>query len=388
MTFDDLPDRIGTHSAKWDNMQAFSGVAPQDAIAMWVADMDFDAAPPIREALRREADQGFLGYIGDLAPVTQAVCDWMARQHGWQLQPEWVSYSHGVVAGFGMALEAFSDPGDGVILFTPVYHAFFTKVRAKGREVVESELVREGSTYRMDLKALEARLTGREKVVVLCSPHNPGGRLWSGEEIAELAAFCARHDMILLSDEIHMDLVFPGARHLPTALAAPEALDRLVVLTAASKGFNIAGGETGLVIVPDPALRARMDRVQKEFGGTPNRFGILMTKAAFTEGADWSAEVRAYLAENFALWRDRIGALPGIEVMPMDSTYLAWTGFENTGMAPEETTRRLHDAGIVMSPGAQFGAGGTHFHRFNLAMPRPRLVQAIERVEAAFADLQ
>jgi cystathionine beta-lyase len=161
-----------------------------------------------------------------------------------------------------------------------------------------------------------------------------------------------------------------------------------VTITAASKGFNIAGGETGFAIIEDDALRARFDAAHKTMGGTPNRFGMLMTKAAFTEGAAWSAAVRAYLEGNFALWRDRIGALPGITVMEMQSTYLSWVDFSGTGMAPDETTRRLHAAGIAMSPGAQFGKGGADWHRFNIAMPRPRLEEAIARIEGAFADLQ
>ena len=239
------------------------------------------------------------------------------------------------------------------------------------------------------LDALAARLTGRERIVTLCSPHNPGGRLWTPAEIAELAAFCADHDLILLSDEVHMDLVFPGATFVPTALAAPDALDRLVVITAASKGFNTAGGETGLIIVRDPTLRERMTAVNMAYGGTPNRFGLMMIKAAFTGGADWSAAVRAYLARNFALWRDRIGALPGVRVMDMQATYLSWVDFTDTGMTPEETDRRIRqDARIAQSPGAQFGKGGENFHRFNLAMPRARLIEAIERLETAFGDLQ
>ncbi len=389
MTFDDLTDRRRAFANKWQGMEGFSGVAPDDGIAMWVADMDFDAAPCILEALQKDIDTGFMGYVGDPAPVTRAVCDWMAAQHGWNVQPDWVSYSHGVVAGFGMVLEAFSDPGDGVILFTPVYHAFFGKTRAMGREVVESPLALRDGRYEMDLDALAGQLQGHEKIAVLCSPHNPGGRLWTVEEIAALDDFCKAHDLLLLSDEIHMDLCFPGAKHVPTAVAAPGAVSRLVTITAASKGFNIAGGETGFIICEDTALRARLAEVQKALGGTPNRFGMIMTRAAFSGGAEWSAAARAYLADNFALWRDRIGALPGVEVMDMAATYLSWVDFSGTGMSPAETLRRIGgEARLAVSPGAQFGTGGAAFHRFNLAMPRARLTEAIERLEAAFADLQ
>lgn len=389
MSFDYPKDRRTAFASKWQNMESFSGVSPDDGIAMWVADMDFDAPACVRDRLRADIEAGFLGYVGDIAPARQAVCDWMRNQHGWDVHPDWVSFSHGVIAGFGMALEAFSEPGDGVILFSPVYHAFYTRTRAKGRDVVESQLALRDGRYEMDLDALAAQLKGHEKIAVLCSPHNPGGRLWSKAEIAELADFCEAHDLLLLSDEIHMDLCFPGARHIPTAIAAPQATARLVTISAASKGFNIAGGETGFIIVEDPSLRARIDAVQKALGGTPNRFGIQMTHAAFAEGGGWSADLRAYLAENFALWRDRIGALPGVSVMDMSSTYLAWVDFSGTGMDAAEIQRRIaQGARIATSPGASFGTGGETFYRFNLAMPRARVIEAIERMEKAFGDLQ
>lgn len=389
MNFDEMKDRRGRHATKWEAMAQRTGATAPDAIAMWVADMDFDAPDCVLQALRDEIDNGFMGYFGYPDPVNAAVCAWMETQHGWSTQPEWLRYTHGVVAAFACVLEAFSDPGDSLILFTPVYHAFFLKAQAMGREILQSPLVLRDGQYHMDLDALAKQLTGREKVAVLCSPHNPCGRLWTRQEIVALNAFCADHDLILLSDEIHMDLTFPGVPHLPTAIAAPEATERLITITAASKSFNIAGMETGFALIEDPALRARFDRAHKVLCGTPNRFGMVMTKAAFTHGADWREAVRRYLQENDRLWRDRIGALPGVSVMEMEATYLAWVDFAGTGMTPQETIKRLtQDARIGMSPGAQFGQGGESFHRFNFAMPRPRLIEAIERIEAAFSDLQ
>ena len=386
--FDIIKQRIGGHRSKFDSMQAYFGISPQDGIAMWVADMDFDAAPCVLDALRADIDSGYLGYFGNPGPVNDAVCGWMTQCHGWAVDPSWIRYSHGVIHGFSMTLEAFSNPGDDIVLFTPVYHAFFNRARAMQRGILESRLVLRDGQYHMDLDALAAQLTGKERIVVLCSPHNPGGRVWSAAELAALAEFCAAHDLLLLSDEIHMDLTFPGTRHVPTATAAPDCTPRLVTLTAASKGFNMAGGETGFAIIADAALRERFDAVHKRMGGTPNRFGMLMTKSAFLHGQDWSQALRAYLAGNFTLWRDRIGALPGIGVMDMQSTYLSWVDFADTGMPPGESTERLHAAGIAMSPGAQFGQGGETWHRFNIAMPRPLLEQAIGRIETAFRDLQ
>lgn len=387
--FDTPPGVWNTHCQKYDDMGRLYGIEGDDVIPMWVADMDFAAAPAIREAIATEAARGYFGYWGDTEPVGQAVAGWLDRKHGWTVAPDIIRYTHGVVAGFAMALDAFTEPGDAIIVFSPVYHAFFSKARAMGREIVESPLVIADGGFAMDLEALQTQLTGREKIVTLCSPHNPGGRVWSADELRALAEFCIRNDLILISDEIHMDLTFPGVAHVPTIVAAPEVTERLVILTAASKGFNIAGGETGLAIVPDTQLRARFDVAYKSRGGTPNRFGMLMTKAAFTQGDAWSEAVRAYLCDNFTLWRDGISALPGISVMDMPSTYLSWVDFTDTGMDDAEISRRLlESARIAANAGPMFGAGGTAHMRFNLATSRSNVIEAVARVGHAFSDLQ
>ena len=382
-----------THCSKWDNLSVMDDTGgPEglgDVIPMWVADMDFAAAPPVRSALAEEVERGYFGYFGVPGPVAEAVAGWMDRKHGWVLDPTHVRFSVGVVGGLKVALEAFTGPGDGVIVFPPVYHAFYRVIDAMERTAVESPLVIEDGRHHMDLAALEEALTGREKAVIFCSPHNPGGRVWDDREIQELAEFCARHDLILISDEIHMDLTFPGVSFRPAATAAPESLSRLVVLSAASKGFNLAGGETGFAVIPDDNLRRRYDIASVRAGAGINRFGMVMTKAAFSEGDAWSAAVREYIAGNFALWRDRIGALPGISVMDMDATYLTWVDFSGTGMEHSEVRDRVaNGARIAASPGTVFGAGGACHNRFNIAMPRPLLIEAIDRMEAAFSDLQ
>lgn len=390
MSFDfDTPIALrGTHATKYDKIGDVYGVDDPEIIPMWVADMDFAAAPAIRAALQAEIDRGYMGYYGVNAPVDQAVANWYKTRHGWAVDPGCVRYTHGVVSGYGDTIAAFSEPGDGVILFSPVYHAFFRQVEAMGRVVVESPLVERDGVFHMDLEALANQLTGNERIVTFCSPHNPGGRIWSAEEIRALADFCAAHDLVLISDEIHMDLVFPGATFTPTAVAAPDCLDRLVVLTAASKGFNIAGGETGLMLVPDAKLRATLDRVILDRESSPNRFGMAMTRAAFAESADWSDAVCAYLAENFATFEARLNALPGVSVMPMEATYLAWVDFSALGMDDTELLARVLDAKIAPNPGTQFRKGGSGHLRFNLALPKATLDEAISRIEAAFGDVQ
>lgn len=387
--FDEELEIAGHHSAKWDHAAAATGAVGDDILPMWVADMDFRPPAAIADMLRDEAARGFLGYYGNDAPLRGAICNWLATRHGWEIEPDWISFSHGVVAGLGIALEAFTKPGDGVIIFTPVYHAFARIISAKERAVVESPLTLADGRYEMDLDALEASLTGRERMLVFCSPHNPGGRIWSPDEIRALAAFCARHDLILISDEIHMDLTFPGTKHHMTACAAPESTPRLITLSSAAKAFNIAGGETSFLVIEDAALRARMAKAQSAFGGSPNRFGMRMMEAAFTHGADWLAAVQGYIAENAALFQTELDKIPGIKVMEMHSTYLAWVDFSGTGMSRDEIEERvLRGARIAANHGPSFGTGGEFFMRFNLATPRARVLEATRRLQTAFADLQ
>ncbi len=377
------------HTSKYGGMAKSFGTNDPDIIPMWVADMDFVAPKPVVEAIRAEADVGYFGYFGPVNEISQAFCEWVERRQNWTMKPEWVRFTHGVISGYADALELATERGDGVIVFSPVYHAFYRQIEAMGREVVESELVFRDGEHHMDLGALEASLTGREKVVTFCSPHNPGGRIWSEAEIKELAAFCARNNLLLISDEIHMDLTFPGNQAIPTAIAAPECLDRLIVLTAISKAFNIAGGETGMAIIPDDGMRKEMDHIILDRESSPNRFAMVMIKAACREGDEWMDELRAYIAENFRIFADRIGAIPGVSVVEMNATYLVWADFSGLGMSDAELLKRcVNGAKVAPSPGPQFGAGGEGHLRFNVALPRPTLMTAIERLEQAFGDVQ
>lgn len=387
--FDEIIDRRGTHCSKWDMMQPLYGVSPDDGLAMWVADMDFRPPAAVTEALRAEVEHGVHGYFGDDRDWKAAVAGWMRRRHGWEVDPASIATTHGLVAGFALCLQAFTAPGDGVILFTPVYHAFHRIIRATGRELVQSPLVDRDGRYEMDLEALAETLTGREKVVVLCSPHNPGGRVWTREELVALADFCAAHDLLLISDEIHHDLVMPGRQHVAMPLAAPGVVDRLVMLTAPTKTFNIAGALTGNVIIPDEALRKRFAAVQLASGGSPNRFGVLAATAAYAGGDAWVDALCGYLAANAAAFDAGMDAIPGVRSMRLEGTYLAWVDFGGTGMSAEEVQGRVErDARIAASHGATFGLGGEGFMRFNLATPRARIDEAVNRLQAAFRDLQ
>lgn len=386
--FDDVIELRNTHSQKWDNMAACD-VDDPDGLSMWVADMDFRPPQSVQDALQNEIDRGVYGYYGQDGPLRDAICGWMQSRHGWTVSPDWISFTHGVVAGLGIVMEAFTEIGDEIIIFTPVYHAFARKIAAKGRKVVESELDLVDGAYEMNLDQLAQSLSGNEKMVIFCSPHNPGGKLWSADEIKALTAFCATHDLLLISDEIHMDLTFPGHKHLPTATTAPDVTNRLVTLTAASKGFNIAGAETSFIIAEDPELRAKIMTAQASFGGTPNRFGMVMMEAALTGGGEWSDKVCEYIAENFRVFKEGVDAIPGLSVMAMPSTYLVWVDFSGTGMQENEFAHRVaKDAKIAVNKGTIFGKGGETYLRFNIATRRALVEESIERLAKAFGDLQ
>jgi cystathionine beta-lyase len=298
--FDEPIDRRDTHCSKWDNMEKLYGVSPDDGLAMWVADMDFRPPPSVTAALAAEVAHGVHGYFGDDRAYRAAITGWMARRHGWEVDPASIMTTHGVVAGLALALQAFSEPGDGVVLFTPVYHAFHRVLRANNRPILESSLIVHDGRYFMDLEGLDAALTGRERIVVLCSPHNPAGRVWSREELRGLADFCRDRDLLLVADEIHHDLILPGNTHVPVPLAAPDILDRLVMLTATTKTFNIAGALTGNVIISDAALRERFQAVHTAAGSGYNRVGALMATAAYEGGDAWLDALCSYLAGNAA----------------------------------------------------------------------------------------
>jgi cystathionine beta-lyase len=389
--FDRVIERRGTHSSKWDNIVRLSGIKSPDAIPMWVADMDFAAPPGVTAALTAELQCAVHGYYADTGSWAAAVVDWMARRHGVRVEPSWVSPTPGIVSGLGLILQAVSAPGDEVVVFPPAYHAFRRIIVANERRILDAQLVENDGRYTMDLDALRTKLSPRTKVVFLCSPHNPGGTVWSSAELRALAALCAERDLILVSDEIHCDLVFDGAKHIATMAAAPEIADRLVTCVAATKTFNLAGAHVGACITSNSALKRRLDaRIGASGLGSYNRFGMIATEAAWRTGQQWLDELLPYLAKNRDVFDARIqAAAPGARSMHLDGTYLAWVDFSGTGLAPEEVADRVSQrAHIFASPGEQFGPGGETWLRFNFATSRPILDEALARLDDAFSDLR
>jgi cystathionine beta-lyase len=389
MDFDTVIPRVGTHCVKWDGMQQLFGVSPQDGLAMWVADMEFRPPACVQSALENVLSHGIYGYFGDDGAYLAAIQWWMKTRHGWQVDAGDIFTTHGLVNGTALCLQGFTETGDGVVLMTPVYHAFARVIRGAGREVVECPLAQVNGRYEMDFAAWDAQMTGREKMLILCSPHNPGGRVWSRAELAQVAEFCIRHDLILVSDEIHHDLVMPHQNHTVMAHIGGIA-DRLVMMTATTKTFNIAGAHTGNVIIADPALRAKFLAAHNAAGMSPNSFGMFMATAAYSaEGAAWVDALKVYLAENARVFDAGMAAIPGLRSMPLEATYLAWVDFSALGMAQDEVIFRVQTtAKIAANHGTAFGKGGETWLRFNLAAPRSVIVDAVARMQRAFGDVQ
>lgn len=388
--FDEYIDRRGTYCSRWDLMEPLFGVSPDDGISMWTADSDYKTAPCVLEAFQKAVDHGIFGYFGDRSDYHAAIQWWMQTRHDWSIDTDWILTCQGLGNAIALCIDVWTDPGDPVVIFTPVYHEFKGKIGRSGRRCVEIPLVRDGDTYVIDLDAAQARLTGAEKLLIWCSPQNPSGRIWTPDELRAVADFATRNDLILVSDEVHHDFIYPGHTFVPLDVAAPEARDRTVTLTAASKTFNIAGLKTGNMIIPDPGLRAAMVQRLRSIDYSPNILGLKAVMAAYTpDGAAWVDAQIDHLMGNIATFDAAVNAIPGVRSLPLQATYLAWVDFSATGMSYDEFSARVYeDARIAPSPGPDFGPGGETFLRFNLATTRARVTEAGARLQKAFADLQ
>ncbi|GIT88405.1 MULTISPECIES: MalY/PatB family protein [Roseobacter] len=390
MSFNDPIERRGTHSSKWDMMEKLYDVPQQDGIAMWTADSDYATAPCVIDALRRAADHGVFGYMPIHDDYLNAIQWWMKTRHNWDIDTSWALTSQGLGNAIALCLDLWTDPGARVVIFTPVYHEFQIKIEKAGREAVTCPLKHTGDSYVLDLEDAQSRLDGSEQMLIWCSPQNPSGRVWTTDELRGIAEFAARNDLILVSDEIHHDLVFPDHTFVPMHIAAPEVEDRLIVLTAASKTFNIAGQRTGNMIIPDAKLRKEMQHRLNTLDYKPAALSLQMITAAYSpEGAKWADAQIQHLDQNRKTFDAAIATIPGVTSMPLQATYLAWVDFSGTGMSYDEISQRVRkSARIAPSAGPDFGPGGETFLRFNLATQHHRVEEACARLKDAFSDLQ
>lgn len=389
--FDQRIDRKNTNSVKWDGARRrlTAEQAAADPLPMWVADMDFKVADPILEALHREVDQGILGYSEAPDSYVEAVLAWQSTRFGWQPDPAWLVQSPGVVNALNMAIQAYSLPGDSVLVQSPVYVHFHHDVVTNGRRVIEVPMDFDGERYRFDPVAFEAAIQPNTRLFILCNPHNPTGNVWTREELTQMATICHRHGVIVIADEIHQDFVFgDGVKHTPFGLLDQVLVDNALILTAPSKTFNIAGLQCSNLFIPHRGLRDRYRAQAERCGlGLINKLGIAAGEAAYRHGGPWVDEMLAYVRgnrERFSQGMEGLGAKAG--VLPSPSLYLAWIDFR----ALEKSPAQLHDfllreARLWLDPGTKFGTGGAGFMRINLACPRAVVDVAVERLTQALA---
>ena len=383
--FDRIINRRGTSSLKWDFEQRFSGRT--GLLPLWVADMDFPAPREITEAVKRRMEHPVYGYTLEPESWFQAAADWLRTRHDWVVRREWMLASPGVIPGLAAAILAFTAPGDGIVIQPPVYYPFALRIQGNGRRVVENPLVFTGTRWDMDLDGLERAADAGTRMLILCSPHNPVGRVWEKETLVRLAEFCARRRIVVVTDEIHADIVMSGFRHVPFASVSEEAASNSVTLVSATKSFNLAGLGGALAIVPDPALCGRLDTQQRAiFAGVPNAPSVVATEAAWRHGGPWLDAVLDYIGQNVAFLRAFLEErLPAVKVLPLEGTYLPLMDMRGLGLTDAVIKERLlGEAKVWLDEGSMFGRGGAGFQRINCACPRPILADALERIAHSF----
>ena len=385
VNFDKYIDNRHAKLSKFDGLRSLYGTSKDTCISMWVADMDFNPPQAVIKALEKEVSHGVFGYYGNNKSFINSIKMWMKNRHNWDISEEWCSVVHGVNSGIGMGLRAFSEPGDEVLLFSPIYYSFFNTIKNNGRVAREIPLKIVKDQYEVDFNELEKRLSGKEKIIIFCSPHNPGGKIWNIETLITLAEFCKKNKIIIFMDEIHHDLTYSDKPHTTFLKAAPEAEDISLIFTAATKTFNIAGCHTGTTIIPNPKLRSIYDREHAAFGKTPNRFGMIMTEAAYREGAEWLDQLMDYLENNKKIFTSAMKSLTDVNVFDLQSTYLAWVDFSQLNISEAELkTMLVNEAGVAPSFGGGFGNTTGKFARFNLACRTEILELAIQRLAKTF----
>ena len=386
--FDAAVDRGATASSKWDGRRERFGT--DDLLPMWVADMDFPSPAPVVEALVRRAQHGVFGYTLRPDSYYEAIVGWFARRHGLALEREWIAYSPGVVPALHILVQTFTDPGDRVVIQPPVYHPFMNVIRAHGREIASNPLVPADGRYQIDFDGLDDALKG-SRLLILCSPHNPVGRVWTRAELERLGELCLRRGVLVIADEIHCDLVFDGHRHVPFASLGPELAQISFTCVAPSKTFNVAGLYTACIVIPDAAKRERYEAAVRDLSiGGANPFGAAALEAAYRHGDEWLEQLLVYLDGNARLVESHIRErIPEIRVRRPEGTYLAWLDCRGLGLTPERLDDWMRrEARVGMDEGYKFGAGGEGFLRFNFGCPRPLVREALARLERAAAALR
>lgn len=377
--FDKIIPRRGTNSVKWD-------VAKEDGvIPMWVADMDFQAAPCIRQAMKERMDHGVFGYTLVPNSYYESIISWFDRRHQWKIDRNWILYTSGVVPAISAIIKALTEPGDKVLVQTPVYNCFFSSIRNNGCTTAENALVRKGNSYEIDFDDFERQAADEKtKVFLLCNPHNPAGRVWTPDELSRMNDICLRYGVKVIADEIHCELVMPGYKFTPFAAVSKPCQDNCITTNSPTKSFNIAGLQIANIITNNDTIKRKIDRaININEVCDVNPFGVIALQAAYNEGESWIDQLNLYLWENYKVLKDFFQEhLPNLQVLKLEGTYLVWVDISATGLKADELTNELLQQGKVMvNSGTLYGkTTGADYLRLNIAMPRSLMLEALQRI--------
>lgn len=383
--FDTVPNRRGTNCFKYDFAREMG--MPEDVLPLWVADMDFPTAPAVLERLHALAEHGIFGYTGVKDAYFSAVHNWYAQRFGWETQRSWLVTTPGVVFAIAIAIRAFTQKGDAILIQQPVYYPFANKVTENDRQLVVNPLVLKNGRYEMDFADMERKIVdNRVKMLLLCSPHNPVGRVWTKEELLRVGEICQKHGVLVVSDEIHADFTYAGHTHHVFASVKSEFADFTITCTAPSKTFNLAGLQNSNIFIPNRQLRHAYKKELSACGcGGTNCMGMAACQAAYEAGADWLEQLKQYLAGNLAYIRQFLREkLPEIALIEPEGTYLVWLDLRKLGLTEQQQRQLIvQDAKLWLDTGTLFGQGGDGFERINIACPRATIKQAMQRLERA-----
>ena len=379
--FDEIIPRRGTNSYKWDS------AGDADILPMWVADMDFRTAPPVVEALRKRVEHGIFGYVRVPDAYYAAVTNWFARRHEWQIEKEWIIYTTGVVPALSAVIKALTAPGDKVMVQTPVYNCFFSSIRNNGCGMIANPLIYRNGTYQIDFADLEQKAADPNvKVLLLCNPHNPAGRVWTKEEHTRIGDICIRNNVWVVADEIHCELVFPGHTYIPFASISQEFLMHSVTCTSPSKAFNLAGLQIANIISADTDIRTKIDKaININEVCDVNPFGVEALMAAYNDSEEWLEELKQYLFANYNYLRAYFAeCLPEFPVSMLEGTYLVWVDCSVLNQSSDETVKTLLEKEkLWVNEGGLYGEAGKGFIRINIACPRQQLIEGLNRLRRA-----
>jgi len=386
--FDRLIDRDSSFSLKWSKqaLQKFFKTDDDDLLSLWVADMDFQCPQPVIDAIKKRANEEIYGYNWhETSTYYDSVIGWMHRKHGWNVDPNWIIYSPGIVPAIYMMIQTFSNIGDKIIIQSPVYYPFFSAITNNGRYVLINQLHYENKRYKFDFEDFEEKAKDPlAKIFILCSPHNPVGRIWTQQELKRIGEICLENDIMIIADEIHHDLILPGFQHTLFSTISEEFEQNTIMCTAPSKTFNMAGLQISNIIIPNEKIRESFNHTILHKNGihVPNTFGIVAMIAAYNEGSDWLEQVLHYINNNFNYLKEFIETeLPSVKFIDPEGTYLAWLDFNSLNFSDEELKNlMLKKAKVVFDDGTMFGPGGSGFERINVACPKSILENCMKRI--------